>query len=264
MNRIDKKFNELKRKHKKAFIAFLTTGYPNIAVTERLVLEFEKNGADIIELGVPFSDPIADGPVIQASSYAALQAGVTLAGVLKLARRLRQRTQIPLAAMSYYNPILQYGPARFAKDAVQAGLDAVIVPDLPPEEEHDFVAAAARRDLEIILFISPTTSKERAKFICRRARGFIYFVSLTGVTGTRQKLPSELKSQLSVVKKLAGKTPVCAGFGVSTPAQVRFVSSSCDGVIVGSALVKKISQHLKDPRIAVTVGRFVRQLKGII
>ena len=262
MNRIDRKFKELRKRRKKAFIAFLTAGYPNISMTERLVLEFEKNGADLIELGVPFSDPIADGPVIQASSYAALKAGATLRKVLMLVRRLRQKTQIPLAAMSYYNPILQYGPARFAKDAVRAGLDAVIVPDLPPEEEPDFTLAAAQEGLEIILFVSPTTSKERAKFICRRAKGFIYFVSLTGVTGARQKLPPELRSQVTALKKLAGSTPVCAGFGVSTPAQVKFVSSFCDGVIVGSALVKKISQVQKNPHASKIVGRFLRQLKG--
>ena len=231
-------------------------------MTERLVLEFEKNGADLIELGVPFSDPIADGPVIQASSYAALKAGATLRKVLMLVRRLRQKTQIPLAAMSYYNPILQYGPARFAKEAVRAGLDAVIVPDLPPEEEPDFTLAATQEGLEIILFVSPTTSQERAKFICHRAKGFIYFVSLTGVTGARQKLPPELRSQVTALKKLAGSTPVCAGFGVSTPAQVKFVSSFCDGVIVGSALVKKISQVQKNPHASKIVGRFLRQLKG--
>ena len=264
MNRIDKKFHELRKKNKKAFIAFLTAGYPNFSATERLVLEFEKNGADIIELGVPFSDPIADGPVIQASSYAALQAGATLRNILKLVKRLRKKTEVPLAAMSYYNPILQFGPARFAQEAVACGLDAVIVPDLPPEEETDFAAAARRHGLEIILFVSPTTSKARAKFICRRARGFIYFVSLTGVTGMRQELPPELKSQLSVLKKIAGKTPACAGFGVSTPAQAKFVSSFCDGVIVGSVIVKKISQNLKSPGMVGIVGRLLRQLKGNI
>lgn len=262
MNRIDKKFKELRVEGKKAFIPFLTAGYPDLLTTERLVLEFEKNGADMIELGVPFSDPIADGPVIQMSSYEALKKGVSLRKVLGLVARLRKKTQIPLAAMSYYNPILSYGPARFVRDAVNKGLDAVIVPDLPPEEEVDFSKIAARHGLEIILFISPTTTLARSRWIAHQACGFIYFVSLTGVTGARKSLPQELKSQLSAVKKIAGKIPVCAGFGVSSLKQVRFVSSVCDGVIVGSAIIKKISENLSRPDLVKVVGSFVKRLKG--
>ena len=262
LNRIDKKFKELKKDGKKALITFLTAGYPDLATTEKLVLEFEKNGADIIELGVPFSDPIADGPVIQASSYAALKKGATLKKILGAVSRLRLKTAIPLTAMSYFNPILHYGLSRFIKDAVKAGLDAVIIPDLPPEEEKDFVRESRKAGLYVIRFIAPTTTLSRAKFIARTARGFIYFVSLIGVTGERRSLPLGLRSQLGSVKKTAGPVPVCAGFGVSTPDQARFVSSMCDGVIVGSAIIKVISKHIGRPGLVPAVGAFISKLKG--
>ena len=264
MNRIDKKFESLRVRHKKAFIAFLTAGYPDLRITEHLVLEFEKNGADIMELGVPFSDPIADGPVIQKASFAALQKGVTLKKILDLVAHLRQKTQIPLAVMSYYNPILHYGPLRFIREAVSAGLDGVIIPDLPPEEEANFSKEAARAGLAVIHFIAPTTHPQRARMIARRAHGFIYFVSLTGTTGTRRQLPTELKQQLKSVKRIAGRIPVCAGFGVSTPEQVRYVASGCDGVIVGSAIVKKISANLSQKGLVQKTGLFIRRLKGKI
>lgn len=262
MNRIDAKFKELRREKKKAFIAFLTAGYPSLSATERLVLEAEKNGADIIELGVPFSDPIADGPVIQMSSYKALRRGTTLRKVLALVKRLRRKTRVPLAAMSYYNPILQYGPRKFIRDAARAGFDAAIIPDLPAGEEVGFVREAARGGLPVISFIAPTTSKERMRAIARRARGFIYFVSLTGVTGARRQLPPELKVQVTAARKAAGRVPVCAGFGVSTRAQVAHVSSFCDGVIVGSALIRQIEKDLKRGGFVKAAGRLVRHLKG--
>lgn len=262
MNRVDKKFLELKTEKKKAFIAFLTAGYPDLSTTERLVLEFEKKGADIIELGVPFSDPIADGPIIQASSYEALKKGTTLKKILGLVKRLREKTEIPLAVMSYFNPILRYGLCGFVRDAVASGLDAVIIPDLPPEEEVDFSKEARKKGLHVIFFMAPTTSRERAKFIARRAKGFIYFVALTGVTGARRHHPKELGRQLRAAKRAAGKIPVCAGFGVSTKEQVRAVSSYCDGAIVGSAIVEKITENLKKPNCVKVVGDFVGKLKG--
>jgi tryptophan synthase alpha chain len=262
MNRIDKKFKELRARKKKAFMPFLTAGYPDIATTERLVLEFNNNGADIIELGIPFSDPIADGPVIQMSSYEAIKKGATLKKVLQMVARLRCKTEIPLVAMTYFNLILHYGSSRFIHDALNAGFDGVIIPDLPPEEEKDFSKQARRNGLKIIAFIAPTTSLKRARFIARGASGFIYFVSLTGVTGARKSLPKELQSQLIKVKKIAGRIPVVAGFGVSTPQQVRFVSSACDGVIVGSAIVKKISESQNQAGLIKTVAHFAKRLKG--
>ncbi len=260
MNRIDKKFKELKAAGKKAFIAFLTAGYPDFDITERLVLEFEKRGADIIELGVPFSDPVADGPVIQQSSFEALKKGANLKKILSLVCRLRRKTEIPLAAMSYFNPILSYGTSRFITDAISAGLDAVIIPDLPPEEELIFRKEANRRGLAVILFMAPTTSRERAKSVARQAKGFIYFVSLAGVTGARRQLPRELAAQLREAKKISRGIPVCAGFGVSSREQVRFLSSYCDGVIVGSAIVKKITENIKNPRLIEAVGDTVENI----
>lgn len=262
MNRIDKKFKELRNRGKKAFIPFLTAGYPNLAVTEKLVLELEKNGADIIELGVPFSDPIADGPVIQAASYEALKKGVTLKKILSLVGELRKKTQIPLVAMSYFNPILHYGLSRFVRDAVHCGLDAIIVPDLPLEEEPEFRSLANKSGLEVILFVSPTTPLARVRLIVKKAKGFIYFVSLTGVTGARQELPRDLRMQLAGVKKIARPVPVCAGFGVSTKEQVHYVCSLCDGVIVGSAIITKITENLFVPGLVSRVGRFVKALSS--
>lgn len=262
MNRIDKKFKQLKKEGRKAFIAFVTAGYPDLRTTEQLVLEFEKRGVDIVELGVPFSDPIADGPVIQAASYEALKKKTTLKKILVLVKRLRENTQMPLAAMSYFNPILRYGLSRFIRDAVSSGLDALIIPDLPPEEEREFAKEARRHGLELVLFLSPTTTPERARSIARSAQGFIYFVSLTGVTGARRDLPKELAGHLRAAKRFAGKTPVCAGFGVSTREQVRYVSRHADGVIVGSAIVKKIAENLKKPGLVRHTCDFVRDLKG--
>lgn len=260
MNRIDAKFRELKRDEKKAFIPFLTVGYPSLGATERLVLEFEKSGASLIELGVPFSDPIADGPIIQAASHAALKNRVSLRGVLSLVRRLRVKTQVPLAAMTYFNPVLSYGLERFIRDACDSGLDAVIIPDLPPEEEPVFLKKAKQAGLCVILFVAPTTSESRLKLIVRAAKGFLYFVSVTGVTGARRKLPADIRTQIASVKRIAGKLPVCVGFGVSEPLQVRALAQVADGVIVGSAIVAKIREYSTAEDMVGRVSRFVEKL----
>lgn len=257
INRIDQKFKELKAKKKKAFIPFITAGYPDLKTTEKLVLELEKNGADIIELGVPFSDPIADGLVIQASSYEALKEGVTLKKILLLVEKLRKKTQVPLCLMSYCNPILHYGEERFIREARKAGVDGVIIPDLSFEERPFFLKAAEREGLHVVLFVAPTTPLERARLIARSAKGFIYFVSLTGVTGARRSLPPDLASQLRAVKRVAGGVPICAGFGVSDASQVHYLSGFCDGVIVGSAIINKITENLENPDLAGKVGRFI-------
>jgi tryptophan synthase alpha chain len=260
MNRVDRVFKKLKIEKRPALIAFLTSGYPNLAATEKLVLSFERSGVDIVELGVPFSDPIADGPVIQAASYEALKKGTTLTKVLELVKRLRRSTEIPLCAMTYFNLILSYGPERFARDAAAVGLDAVIVPDLPPHEEKGFERAAIRAKLHVIRFISPATSAERSRMIVRNAKGFIYFVSLTGVTGARKALPEGLGSQLRQVRRIAKKIPVCVGFGVGTPEQVRSLKSSADGIIVGSAIVRRIRENVGQKDMVAKVSKFVATL----
>ncbi|MDD5537980.1 MAG: tryptophan synthase subunit alpha [Candidatus Omnitrophota bacterium] len=262
MNRIDATFRKLRKTGRRALIPFVTAGYPGLAATEKIVLGLEAAGADVIELGVPFSDPIADGPVIQMSSFEALKKGVTLKDVLGMVRRLRRRTQVPLVAMTYFNPVLQYGPRRFVGDALTAGLDGVIIPDLPPQEEKDFQAEARRKGFAVVLFISPTTPPARARAIAKRAKGFIYFVSLAGVTGARRKLPADLKARLTATKRIAGRTPVCVGFGVSSPKQVRELGPYCDGVIVGSAVVNKIREGLRSKDYVAKVAAFIRNLKG--
>jgi len=259
MNRIDKKFIQLKKKGKQAFIAFITAGYPDLATTAKLVLELERKGVDIIELGVPFSDPMADGPVIQASSEYSLKKGTNLVKILDLVKRLRKNTALPICLMTYYNPVFCFGDRRFVDRAIASGVDGVIIPDLPPEEAAGFIRYANKKGLADICFLSPTSSDERIKKISRIDRGFIYYVSLTGVTGGRKTVASDLKKNLVKIKKVTRK-PVCVGFGISSAAQVRRVRRICDGVIIGSAIVKKISENIGRRDLVKRVGEFVGKL----
>jgi len=261
MSRLKSAFRNLKKKNAKAFIAFITAGFPSLAATGKLIPELEKAGADIIELGVPFSDPMADGPIIQYASQEALKKGVTLEKILKLVQKARAHTDIPICLMTYYNPVLSFGEERFVKQAVSAGVDGLILPDLPPEEGVLLRKAADACGLDIISFIAPTTPPERLRFIARAARGFIYYLSLTGVTGPRQGIAGDLASNVRRIKKVTDK-PVCVGFGVSSHAQVAGIQKSADGVIVGSAIVRKIREYKDDPLLEVKVARFVRSLKG--
>ncbi|MDD5281116.1 MAG: tryptophan synthase subunit alpha [Candidatus Omnitrophica bacterium] len=255
MNRIDKKFIELKKKGKKAFIAFITAGYPDLTTTGKLVLELEKNGVDIIELGVPFSDPLADGPVIQEASLYSLKKKTNLVKILDLVKSLRKNTDLPICLMSYYNPIFCFGDKKFADEAIIAGVDGVIIPDLPPEEAKEFILYADKKGLANICFLAPTSSQARIKIISKIARGFIYYVSLTGVTGSRKSLAADLKANLIKIKKVA-RIPVCAGFGISNAKQLRQVQEICDGGIVGSAIVNKIRENIKRKDLAKRVGNF--------
>jgi tryptophan synthase alpha chain len=262
INRIDAKFRELKRKHEKAFIAFITAGYPSLEATYRLVLEFSKSGVDIVELGVPFSDPIADGAVIQESSQAALKKKINLKSILQLVKRLRKNTDIPITLMTYYNPVFCFGEEQFIKSAKAAGVDGIIVPDLLPEDGRQLMKIANKFHIYNILFIAPTTSRERIKYIASLSKGFIYYVSLTGTTGMRRNLAADLKRNIKTIKGITAK-PVCAGFGISTLQQVKDVSSICDGVIIGSAIVKKIKQNLKKPALIKSVGKFIASLANV-
>jgi tryptophan synthase alpha chain len=261
MNRIEKKFNELKRNNRKAFIAFITAGYPDLRTTARLAMEFQRSGVDILELGVPFSDPMADGPIIQAASQAALKKKVNLGGILELVKKLRRHSQIPICLMTYYNPVFCFGQERFIRLARICGVDGLIIPDLPPEEGKGLIKYAAKSGIDVICFISPTTSRQRIKYIAGISRGFIYYVSLTGVTGARKYLSTDIAGRLRLIKKYTAK-PVCVGFGVSRHSQVADINRVADGVIVGSAIVKKIEEHLGDPHLVSKVGDFVRSLKG--
>jgi len=261
MNRIEKRFQELNKLKKKAFIAFITSGYPNLRTTKELVLEFTRIGVDIVELGVPFSDPMADGPIIQEASRGALKTKINLNDILNLVKEVRIYSQIPLCLMTYYNPIFCFGDERFIKASRESGVDGVIIPDLPPEESKAFMRLANNYGLDVIYFISPTTSLKRIRYISRISQGFIYYVSLTGVTGPRKALPSDLKKHLKLIKRSTAK-PVCVGFGVSSPSQVREIYKIADGVIVGSAIVKKIKDNIGKHDLAKKVGNFVQNLKS--
>ena len=259
MSRIDKKFKELKEKRKKAFIVYITAGDPSLSRTEEITLALDRAGVDIIELGVPFSDPLADGPTIQQASQRSLKHGTNIGSIIKLIRSIRTRSEIPLALMSYYNPIYRYGLQRFIKDTKAAGVDGVIVPDLPPEEGGELIKSADRFDYSCIFLLAPTSTQERIMLVAKKSRGFIYYVSLTGVTGARNKLPKEIVSDVRKIKRIS-KKPVCVGFGVSRPRQVKKISRVADGVIVGSAVIKIIERNIGKRDLVKKVSSFVSRL----
>jgi tryptophan synthase alpha chain len=261
INRIDKKFKELRKNNKKAFIAYIMAGDPSLAITKKLIFELENNGVDIIELGVPFSDPLADGPTIQKASERGLKSKTTLTNVFNLARNTRLETQIPIVLMLYYNLVFHYGLKRFVENAVRSGIDAAIIPDLPLEESKELRDIAKKQDFSIVHLLAPTSSMERIKNIAAVSAGFIYYVSLTGTTGARKKLPKELAESLKKIKKIT-KKPVCIGFGISTPEQVKEIQRFADGVIVGSAIVKVIEKNIRKKDLVKKVGKFVRTLRG--
>ena len=261
MNRIDAKFLELKKQRKSAFIAYLTAGYPTIAATEELVLALGKNGVDMFELGIPFSDPLADGPIIQEASTYALRHNVALENIFSLAGRLRAKTDAPLLLMGYYNPILRFGEEKFARRCRQSGVDGIIVADLPIEEAAVLKKNLTKNKIHLIHFVAPTTDHRRVAAIARSAQGFIYYVSLTGVTGARAQLPSDIAAHVRQLKKIT-KVPVCVGFGVSKRSQRRALSKVGDGVIVGSAIIKKMREHCGTKDMCARVVSFVRTLSS--
>ena len=226
----------------KALIAYLTIGYPNIEATQKAASILSSSGCDIIELGIPFSDPLADGVTIQKASYHALQQGITPQVCLEVAYQLRQRMATPLIFMGYYNPILSFGLDSFCQASAKAGIDGLIIPDLPPEEGTELEASARKLKLDLIYLLAPTSTEERIGMVAKRSQGFIYLVSLTGVTGARQTLPPELEGFVKRVRQKA-RQPLCVGFGISTPEQARRVATVADGVIVGSRLIQLIEQN---------------------
>ena len=260
MNRIDRKFRDLKSENKKAFIAYVTAGDPGLGMTERIVLTLEKSGVDIIELGIPFSDPLADGPTIQAASQRALEKGVSLAKIFKMVSSLRRKTGIPLVLMTYYNPVLRYSLAKFFKSCRDCGVDGVIVPDLPYEEAKDMIGLGKKNGVATIFLVAPTSTRQRIKKISKISKGFIYYVSLTGVTGARAELPTEVVSNIKSIKALTDK-PVAVGFGVSTPVQAKKLAKVADGVIIGSAIVKIIGERKE---ILARVSRFAKGIAEAI
>jgi tryptophan synthase alpha chain len=240
-SRIDKTFKRLKKEGKKAFIPYIMAGDPSLQRTKDIVLLFEKCGADIVELGVPFSDPLADGPTIQRASERALKNGVTLRKVISLVKDVRQKTQIPIVLMTYYNPVFKYREDDFIRDAKDAGVDGVIVPDLPPDEAEDFIKISKKTSLNTIFLLAPTSTEDRIKKVIRASSGFIYYVSITGITGATLLLDGSMEALISNIKKYTDK-PIAVGFGVSTPLEATAVAKVSDGVIVGSAIVKRIHE----------------------
>lgn len=257
MNRIEKKFKKLKAQNRKAFIPYIMAGDPSIDATRERVLMIEGCGADIIELGVPFTDPLADGPTIQRAHERALAQKVTLRKVLHLVEEIRRGTKIPLILMTYYNPVFKYGIEAFIKEAVRAGVDGVIVPDLIPDEAGDFISLAKRHRLDTIFLLAPTSTEDRIKKVSSASTGFIYYVSIIGITGARLTAGESMKGTLEKIKA-ATKKPVAIGFGISTPEEAGAVSGLADGVIVGSAIVKKFHEQPEEAE------NFIKSLREAI
>ncbi len=263
MNRIDQTFQRLRTKKEKALIPYIMAGDPYLERTEELVLAMERAGADIIELGVPFSDPIADGPVIQRAGQRALKWKTALKDVLRLVADIRVKSEIPLILMTYYNPVLKFGIEKLFKEAVVCGVDGLIIPDLPPEEGQAVLDQSRQSGLNWILLAAPTTPASRLRFLSAKTQGFLYYVSLTGITGASLKNFPEVKTRLSAIRRVTDK-PVAVGFGVSTPDQAKALAAMADGVIVGSAIVRLIEEHMDDSDLPAVVAAFVKRLKQAV
>jgi tryptophan synthase alpha chain len=258
--RVERLFSELRREGRCGLVAYITCGDPDGTTTVRIALELAAAGAGAIELGVPFSDPIADGPTIQAASQRALAQGTKIADVLAIARQVRAKSEIPLIAFSYLNPILRYGVERFAGDASGAGIDSVLLVDLPPESSAGIRKELHRRGLGLVCLLAPTSSEERLRAIDRASDGFVYYVSTTGVTGARSELDPELLDRLGEVRSLVRK-PLAVGFGISKREHYEALRDRCDAVVVGSAIVRAIAEGEAD-LAPLRAGLVVRRILG--
>ncbi|MEI6070855.1 MAG: tryptophan synthase subunit alpha [Verrucomicrobiae bacterium] len=258
-NRIDSKFFDLRAGRQPGFIAYITAGDPAPGLTAPLALALEGAGVDILELGIPFSDPLADGATIQAAAGRAIAAGTTVAGVLDIIREIRKFSEIPIVLFTYLNPIYVYGYEKFLADASAAGADGILILDLPPDEAARNVELTGRRGLLSIQLIAPTTPPERMELIAKSAEGFIYYVSREGVTGEQSDLSQGISSQVAEIRKHTS-LPVAVGFGISTPEQVRDVAAQADAVVVGSTIVRRIAELAHAPDLAAQIAAFVRPL----
>jgi tryptophan synthase alpha chain len=263
MGRIEERFTALKKEGRKAFVAYLTAGDPDLETTAKLIPALEAAGVDIIEVGVPFSDPTADGPIIQAASQRALKRGATLKKILAMITELRRTSVIPIVLFGYYNPIFSYGPERFAADAAASGVDGILVVDLPPEEADELRQFSDPAGLDFITLIAPTTDPKRARKILRRAAGFVYYISVTGITGTAGPRSDDVRRD---AKQLKGMTalPVAVGFGISTPAQAATIAPLADGVVVGSALVRLIGEKGESDDLIPAAASFAAKIRQAI
>lgn len=260
-NRLEAIFEQLRASQKKALIPYLMAGDPSLQDTETLVLELERAGADIIELGVPFSDPIADGPIIQKAAERALRSGTSLLRILDTVARIRMRTQIPLVLMGYYNTIHAMGERAFCEQAVKAGVDGLIVPDMPIEEATPLSSAASAEGGPLLIFLlAPTSTSARRIHIARRSQGFVYYVSLTGITGVKLVDLEDVRRNVAKIRRVT-HVPVAVGFGIATPQEAAKVAAIADGVIVGSAVVRQIAEHQHDPRMSEHTRQFVQSFR---
>jgi len=263
MSRIEQRFSALRAKGEKALICFLTAGDPSLVQTQEIILGMEAAGVDCIEIGVPFSDPTADGPIIQAASQRALKNGATLAGILAMIESLRKVSEIPICLFGYYNPILSYGTERFAVRAKQAGVDGILVVDLPFEEAPELRQYTDPRGINFISLIAPTTNIERVRQIARQATGFLYYISVTGVTGTAKPQVEEVRKDVEKIRRVTA-LPLAVGFGISTPQQVAEFAPYADGIVVGSAVVKMIAENSQRADLVSVVSQYARELKKAI
>jgi tryptophan synthase alpha chain len=254
MSRLEAVF---KKKNHKALIAYVTVGYPNIGATLKTVPILADCGCDIVELGIPFSDPMADGATIQRASFQALENGVNTKQCLEIANKLSSKLNIPLVFMTYFNPVNSYGLKNFCHDCVASGVDGLIIPDLPPEEGDELGNLAEKSGVDLIYLLAPNSTEERISLVGSKSRGFIYLVSIAGVTGARNELPSDLSEFVTRVKRIA-KQPVCVGFGISTPAQAGQVAKTADGVIIGSKLIQLIET---DDKAMTRTQVFIRETR---
>ena len=263
MSRIALALEPQRQRGEKALITYLTAGDPDLEVSERLIHALVGAGVDLIELGFPFSDPMADGPTIQAAAERALDGGTNLRKVLDLVARVRLHTNVPIVLMGYYNPVFRYGAGAFARDAAAAGVDGLLLVDLPPEEAVELHPQLQAAGIDLITLLAPTTPEERMVRLARQAEGFLYYVSMTGVTGTQKVDATAIAAAVAAVRR-ESRVPVAVGFGVSTPEDARAVAEFADAVVVGSALVKLIETYGREPQLIDEVQRFVRALKSAI
>lgn len=260
MNRIDQTFRVLRQQRRVALIPFLTAGDPDLRTTAELMRVAVENGADLLELAVPFSDPTADGPVLQHSAEIGRRAGASLPRALELVAEFRRDSAVPVVLYGYYNPIFRYGGERFAADARQAGVDGVLVVDLPPEDAEELLQWTRPAGIHFIFLLSPTSGPDRVRKILTHAGGFIYYVSLTGVTGVRPIVVESVRPVVQGLRKWT-RLPIGVGFGISTPEQARAVAEFADAVVVGTAIMRVVDAHRGSPSLVSEVGAFIRRLK---
>ncbi|MBI3595184.1 MAG: tryptophan synthase subunit alpha [Nitrospirae bacterium] len=262
MNRIEKSFQKLKLREEKALITYVMAGDPDLRTTQKIIAALEDGGADLIELGVPFTDPLADGPVIQKAAGRGLKSGTDLAGIFRMVKSVRKHNQIPIILMSYFNPVLQYGLRRFCLHACQAGVDGVIIPDLPAGESDTWTSLANESGLDTIYLLAPTSSDQRIKKVSEDSSGFIYYVALTGITGAKLTFSNEIGSKIGYIRKRS-QLPIAVGFGISSPGDAYKISRNADGIIVGSAIVGKIEKSARSALVP-SLTKFVSSLKKAI